>query len=75
MFENIGIDISQVKIEFSILTPPLAAEAGGGGGRRRWAATVSRWRRWAIMLKPYFDFRFEFGAPKIIGLDTVNVYK
>ena len=24
------------------------------------------------MLKPYFDFRFEFGARKIIGLDTLK---
>ena len=39
---------------------------GGGGGGRAEVGEV----RSAITLKPYFDFRFDFGALKIIDLDT-----
>ena len=42
------------------------------GGQRRWAGSVGGWQRWAVTLKPYFDFRFELGARKFIGLDTLK---
>ena len=71
MSKNIGIDLSQFKIEeFPFLPFPQWWRAGG---QRRWAGSVGGWQRWATTLKPYFNFRFELGARKIIGLDTLKV--